>query len=110
MSGPPSLLVRRGSVALFYMRTNVEPEREIYPPARYRDAVRRVVEHNGLRRVISEAPASGTEAPASSRLDGRVRRDHNLAFVRVIEPGNDLRELVRFRLRELCLRARSVMR
>jgi anti-sigma regulatory factor (Ser/Thr protein kinase) len=94
---------RRGSVALFYMRTNVEPEREIYPPARYREAVRRVVEHNELRREISEVPASGTEAPASSRLDVRVRRDHNLAFVRVIEPGNDLRELVRFRLRELCL-------
>jgi serine/threonine-protein kinase RsbW len=35
---------RRGSVALFYMRTTDEPERSIYPPEEYREAVRRVVE------------------------------------------------------------------
>jgi hypothetical protein len=85
------------------MRTNEEPEREIYPPARYRDAVRRVVEGNGLRRKIADGPGSQRELPAFSRMDVRVRRDHNLAFVRVTEPGEDLRELVRFRLRELCL-------
>ena len=28
-------------------------------------------------------------------MDLRVRQDHNLAFVRVIEPGEDLLELVR---------------
>lgn len=32
-----------------------------------------------------------------------MRRDHNLAFWRVAEPEDDLRELVRSRLRELCL-------
>ncbi len=32
-----------------------------------------------------------------------VRRDHNVAFLRVAEPGADLGELVRWRLRELCL-------
>lgn len=94
---------RRGSVALFYMRTNEEPEREIYPPARYRDAVRRVVEHNGLRRAIADVPDPRPEAPASSRVGVHVRQDHNLAFLRVAEPGDDLRELVRSRLRELCL-------
>ena len=94
---------RRGSVALFYMRTNQEPQREIYPPARYRDVVRRVVEHNGLRRTIVDRSDPRPELPDSSRVDVRVRQDHNLAFLRVVEPGNDLRELVRSRLRELCL-------
>jgi serine/threonine-protein kinase RsbW len=94
---------RRGSVALFYMRTNDEPGREIYPPARYRDAVRRVVEHNGLQRRIADVPDPRVAAPASSHMDVTVRQDHNLAFLRVTEPGNDLGELVRFRLRELCL-------
>ena len=32
-----------------------------------------------------------------------VRQDHNLAFVRVEEPGADLEELVHSHLRDLCL-------
>jgi serine/threonine-protein kinase RsbW len=92
---------RRGSVALFYMRTNEEPERSVYPPAAYRREVQRVIEHNGLRREIEAEEEAGS--PASSRLSVRVRHDHNLAFVRVEEPGEDLSELVGRRLRELCL-------
>jgi serine/threonine-protein kinase RsbW len=95
---------RRGSVALMYLRVNEEPERDIYPPARYREVVRRLAARNGLRRNIVDGPGSDvrTEA-ASSHVSVDVRRDHNLAFLRVIEPGADLRELVRLRLRELCL-------
>jgi len=92
---------RRGSVALFYLRTRPEPERTIYPPAAYREAVQLVVEHNGLRRT--EGNGSDAKMPTSSRMSVDVRRDHNLAFLRVEEPGADLQELVRVRLRELCL-------
>jgi anti-sigma regulatory factor (Ser/Thr protein kinase) len=92
---------RRGSVALFYMRINEEPERVIYRPHPYRDLIQRVVEHNGLHRT--EEDGSDTEMPPSSRMSVDVRRDHNLAFLRVEEPGADLQELVRVRLRELCL-------
>jgi hypothetical protein len=91
---------RRGSVALFYMRLRDEPEREIYPPAPYLEEVRRVVEHNGLRRVIGEVP-DPTLQP--SRMSVEVRQDHNLAFLRVEEPGTDLEELVRDHLRDLSL-------
>jgi hypothetical protein len=91
---------RRGSVALFYMRVKDEPEREIYPPAPYLEAVRRVVEHNGLRRVMGEAP---DPALHPSRMSVEVRQDHNLAFVRVDEPGADLEELIRSHLRDLSL-------
>jgi anti-sigma regulatory factor (Ser/Thr protein kinase) len=92
---------RRGSVALFYLRTNPEPERTIYPPAVYREAVQLIVEHNGLHRT--EGNVSDAKMPTSSRISVDVRRDHNLAILRVEEPGADLQELVRVRLRELCL-------
>jgi hypothetical protein len=91
---------RRGSVALFYMRVRDEPEREIYPPAPYLEAVRRVVEHNGLRRTIGEVPDPALQP---SRMSVEVRQDHNLAFLRVEEPGSDLEELVRSHLRDLSL-------
>jgi serine/threonine-protein kinase RsbW len=83
------------------MRTNPEPERAIYPPAVYGQAVRRIVEHNGLRRT--EEDGSDTQMLPSSRMSVDVHRDHNLAFLRVEEPGADLQELVQLRLRELCL-------
>jgi hypothetical protein len=91
---------RRGSVALFYMRVKDEPEREIYPPTPYLEEVRRVVEHNGLRRVIGEVPDPALQP---SRMSVEVRQDHNLAFVRVEEPGADLEELVKGHLRDLSL-------
>jgi len=91
---------RRGSAALFYMRVTGEPEREIFPPLPYLEEVRRVVEHNGLRRVIGEVPEP-TLRP--SRMSVEVRQDHNLAFMRVDEPGADLKELVHRHLRDLSL-------
>jgi anti-sigma regulatory factor (Ser/Thr protein kinase)/GNAT superfamily N-acetyltransferase len=92
---------RRGSVALFYMRTRDEPERTVYPPDEYREAVQCVVEHNGLNRAVEDSPDA--KAPPSTRMNVSVRRDHNLAFMQVQEPGADLRELVQARLRGLCL-------
>jgi serine/threonine-protein kinase RsbW len=91
---------RRGSVALMYLRTNREPDRVVYPPNPYESVVCRVVEHNGLRRTLAEA-----EPPelSISRMSVNVRRDHNVAFLRVAEPGADLAELVQARLRELCV-------
>jgi serine/threonine-protein kinase RsbW len=89
---------RRGSVALFYMRVN---QRDAYPPVAYREAAQQVIEHNGLRRTIKNA--SDVEMSRSSRVSLKVRQDHNLAFLRVEEPGADLVELVRGRVRELCL-------
>jgi anti-sigma regulatory factor (Ser/Thr protein kinase)/GNAT superfamily N-acetyltransferase len=91
---------RRGSAALFYMRLNNEPERVIYPPHPYRDLIQRVVEHNGLLRTIGDEQ----EDPAGlSRVSVEVHRDDNQAYLRVEEPGSDLHDVVRARLRELCL-------
>ncbi len=91
----------RGSVALFYMRVNTEPKRDAYPPVAYREGAQQVIEHNGLHRSIKNA--SDVEMLSSSRVSVNVRQDHNLAFLRVEEPGADLGELVRGRVRELCL-------
>ncbi len=92
---------QRGSIALFYMRVNTEPERKIYPPLTYQETVQRIIERNGLRRIIQNT--SEPEMPTSSRVSVNVRQDHNLAFLKVEEPGADLEVLIRSRLRELCL-------
>ena len=92
---------RRGSAALIYTRTNPEPERTVYPPATHRKVVQRIIEHNGLRRTFGSGTVA--EMPPSARVTVDVRRDHNLAFLRVEEPGADLQDLVRVWLHRLCL-------
>jgi serine/threonine-protein kinase RsbW len=93
---------RRGSVALFYMRAADEPDRIVFPPARYEDAVRRIIQSNGLRRTIaSRTEVQDTESPI---LDVKVRDDHNLAIITVRNPGPDLASAVRPRLEELISR------
>ncbi len=74
----------------------------LIPPARYRDVVCRLVEYHRLRRTTADGPDAQMGA-ASSQMSVEARRDHNAAFVRVVEPGGDLREVVRARLWELCL-------
>jgi anti-sigma regulatory factor (Ser/Thr protein kinase)/GNAT superfamily N-acetyltransferase len=91
---------RRGSVALHYLRINDEPERVVYPPDHCRDLIQRVIEHNGLLRTFGERREDPT---GLSQVSVEVHRDVNQAFIRVEEPGSDLQELIRARLRELCL-------
>ena len=56
---------RRCSVALLYTRTNPEPERTVYPPAAHREIVRRIIEHNGLRRTVGGG-ATATSSASST--------------------------------------------
>ena len=63
---------RRGSVALFYMRINEEPERVVYPPDHYQDVIQRVVEHNGLLRTFGERQEDPT---GLSQVSVEVHRD-----------------------------------
>ena len=44
------------------------------------------------------------DVPPSSQVDMRVQTDASRAFMLVAQYGVDLEELVKFRLRELCLR------
>jgi serine/threonine-protein kinase RsbW len=93
---------RRGSVALFYMRTADEPAREVFPSARYEEVVRMVIQNNGLQRTI--ASAAGMPKTEPPILDVKVRVDHNIAFVGVRRPGPALADVIEPRLEELILR------
>jgi len=94
---------QRQAVALFFVKLNDVPEPTVWLPAHHAGMIRRVYLHNRLSRKESAPPARENRAvlPARSRLDVRVRTDHNSAFLLVREFGQDLVRLVRFRQREL---------
>jgi serine/threonine-protein kinase RsbW len=93
---------KRSPVLLLYKRLNEEPLRDIYLPVHHAGILRRIYENSKLRRnfVSGTVPA----LTARSSVDINVLTDLKLAFIRVLEYGNDLEDLVKFRLHELCIR------
>ena len=97
---------QRQAAVLLYTRINEEPWRDVYPPLHHQAVIRRICERNNLRRNVMNAldvkePAA---VPPSSQVDVRVQTEASRAFMLVVQYGADLEELVKFRLRELCLR------
>jgi GNAT superfamily N-acetyltransferase len=79
----------RQSVVLYYLKTNDGHRRPVYPPARDRDMVQRIIERAGLRGVVHDAPS---DAPSHARSDLHIddRDDHNDRVVTVRTVGTDL--------------------
>jgi hypothetical protein len=94
--------VKRRAALLMYKRLNEEPLRDVYLPAHHAGMLRLIYENSRLRRkiVTGEMPI----LPERSQVNVKVRAETNWAFLRVIEYGRDLEEVVKFRVRELCQR------
>ncbi|MFC1904492.1 GNAT family N-acetyltransferase [Chloroflexota bacterium] len=97
---------QRQAAILFYTRINEEPWRDVYPPFHHQAILRRIYERNNFKRNIMNALDVKEQADVSptSQVDIKVQTEANWAFMFVAQYGADLEELVKFRLRELCLR------
>jgi anti-sigma regulatory factor (Ser/Thr protein kinase)/GNAT superfamily N-acetyltransferase len=97
---------QRQAAVLLYTRYNDEPFRDVYPPFHHQAIIRRIYERNNFRRNIVNAldVKEQADVPPSSQVDIRVQTDASRAFMCITQYGADLEELVKFRLRELCLR------
>ena len=94
---------KRRAALLMYKRLNDEPVRDVYLPAHHAGMLRKIYENSGLRRKFVTAAAM-PELPERSQVDVTVRPEINWAFLRVMEYGRDLEDLIKFRVKELCQR------
>ncbi|HEX7364099.1 MAG TPA: GNAT family N-acetyltransferase [Dehalococcoidia bacterium] len=97
---------QRQAALLLYTRLSEEPQRDVYPPFHHRTIINHIYEANQLQRNIAKATQTKKDAaiPASSLVDVKVQTDASRAFLLIKQYGTDIEELVKFRLRELCLR------
>ena len=97
---------KRTATVLSYFKTNQGSRRTVYPPAHHRAMVERIYERSGLDRTVETATAPAAAPPLSEHAQVRVDvfPGWSEAALRVTVYGSDLPDLVRLRLRELCLR------
>jgi anti-sigma regulatory factor (Ser/Thr protein kinase) len=93
---------KRRPVVLFYKWLNQEPLRDIYLPPHYALMLDRIYRNAKLRRNFISAPMQNL--PTNSRVNVKVQTEASRAFLLVVEYGQDLVEVIRLRLRELCLK------
>ena len=90
---------RRQAVVMSYHPQRDHHEMTVHPPVVALDVLRRIYDSHELPRHFGEgaAPAAGT----TSRIESRVWKDIGAALLVIEEPGADLRDAVRARLRSL---------
>jgi serine/threonine-protein kinase RsbW len=81
----------RLSVAIMYLRTNDEPEREVHVPEAFAETAQRIYDNAGLRRRVSNVAA---EPHAATRITIEPHPDHNEVLIRVWAAGPDAVETV----------------
>jgi anti-sigma regulatory factor (Ser/Thr protein kinase) len=92
--------LKRRPVVLYYCPLNEGPVRDVYLPTHHAGILRRIYEKSKLRRnfVTGNIPALADRA----QVNVKVQTEASRAFLRVVEYGQDLDELVKFSLKEVC--------
>ena len=96
----------RQSAELSYMKLNDGPQRDVYPPLHHETIIRRIYERLNLERTVISARDLAQEKVKlgkAAQVDLKVLASAGCAGMTVTEYGEDLLDLVKFRLRELCL-------
>lgn len=92
---------QRQAVVIFYLKTNQEPHRVAYLPARHRGILEEVYRAGQLDRSIeTESGPISQEATTRLRIDVVPEISH--AYVRVVSYGDDFEAAMKYRLREIC--------
>jgi serine/threonine-protein kinase RsbW len=96
---------QRTATVLNFLKTNAGPVRAVYAPPHHRAMIERLYARGAFPRVLADVPASGgSPAASTAEVSVAVFPEWSEASIRVIAYGAGLVDLVRYRLRELCLR------
>ncbi|HXJ81437.1 MAG TPA: GNAT family N-acetyltransferase [Candidatus Methylomirabilis sp.] len=95
---------KRTATVLNFLRTSEGPHREVYVPPQHKEMIERIYAQGKLPRTLVEREPAVTAEASSAQVRVDASSEWSEGLIRVTAYGPDLTELVRFRLRELCLR------
>ena len=93
---------KRTATVLYFLRTNDAPARCVYLPPHHRPMIERIYSRGRFPRRLDDPPAPVAAGPAQVKVE--IFPEWSEAALHVTAYGPDLPDVVRFRLRELCLR------
>lgn len=97
---------KRQSAILYYLKINDGEKLDIYPPFHHFHMISKIYEENELKRNIIKSGKKGKQIKlsGSSQVNVNVKSETLRAYMQIVEYGEDIEELISYRLRELCMR------
>ncbi|HPR18215.1 MAG TPA: GNAT family N-acetyltransferase, partial [Candidatus Cloacimonadota bacterium] len=96
---------KRQPAVFFYYKLQDGPSQKIYAPVHHHSIIEKIYKMNALERTIADLKDSiKPELPAQSLVNVVVKTEVGFAILQVEVVGEDFMELIKYRLRELCLR------
>jgi serine/threonine-protein kinase RsbW len=93
---------QRQAVVLMYNRLNREPDRVVHPPFQHRTVIGKIYGHGGFRRTMGDVSVDPGGTDALTHVEVKASHDMGLAFIRLMQYGQDFPDCIRYHLRELC--------
>ncbi len=87
----------RQSAVLFYLRTNPEPHREVFPPRRHFDMIEKIYKRNNFNRTL-HSPDSLRVEKEITEANMKVIEPMKLAYIKVMDYGKDFAAMIKHRL------------
>ena len=100
---------QRQSDILFYLQLNEPPVRTVYLPVHHKSIISRIYEEGGLKRDVRGPADVKQHLPAQSEVVVNAMHASGVGFMLVRSIGQNLPDLVRYHLRELCKQQMQVV-
>ena len=97
---------KRQTTVLFYYKIQKEPKRKVYPPFHHKTMITKIFKQNELNREICEAQKQKWDnyIVSTSEIEVKIQKEPARAFLKIHEYGRDFADMLKYRLKELCIK------
>lgn len=98
--------VKRQTTVLFYYQIAEAPERKIYPPFHHKTMITKICKKNSLDREICDGKKEDQDKfiLEKTQIEATAQKEPARAFLKIIEYGRDFESMLKYRLKELCIK------
>jgi hypothetical protein len=98
--------VKRQTTVLFYYKIAKEPKRDVYPPYHHKSIIAKIFAKNNLSRNLCKVKKDEWKKfiGEKTQINFQIQTEPARAFLKIIEYGNDFWDMLKYRLKEFCMR------
>lgn len=98
--------LKRQTTVLFYYKIAKEPQRDVYPPFHHKSMIAKIFTKNNLSRKLCDVQKDKWKDYIidKTQIVAKIQKEPARAFLKILEYGNDFSDMLKYRLKALCIK------